>query len=168
MNNETLHLITRGAITAALYVTLTLVVSPLSYGPIQLRISECLTILPFFEPAAIWGLFVGDFIANFFGGNGFPDIVFGSLFSLIAGYLTWKIRNPYLSLIPPVIINAFGIAGILWYVSHVPYWLTVITVGFGEFIAIYFLGLPILMVILKNNIFIREKVIKQKFGQTNR
>lgn len=158
-----IRILTRAAIIAVLYVVLTVVAAPISYGPVQFRISEALTVLPFFEPAAIWGLFTGVLIANIFGGNGLPDIIIGSLLTLIAAYLTWKIKKPLIALVPPVIINAFGVAAILWYVLQIPYFPAVLSVGFGQLTVIYLLGLPLLMILLRNKNLIRKDVLNRKF-----
>ena len=68
MKNKGTQFLTEAAVIGAIYVVLTLLFAPLSYGEIQIRFSEALTILPFFTPAAIPGLFVGCIIANLFGG----------------------------------------------------------------------------------------------------
>ena len=75
----------RGGIIAALYVVLTFVFAPISFGPIQVRIAEALTILPMFTPAAVPGLFVGCLVGNILGGAILPDIIFGSLGSPTSG-----------------------------------------------------------------------------------
>ena len=87
--------LTQGAAIAALYVVLTLIFAPISFGEMQVRISEALTILPLFTPAAIPGLFVGCILANLLGGAIVWDVVFGSLATLIGavgGYLLRKNR----------------------------------------------------------------------------
>ena len=68
MKNKGTQFLAEAAVIGAIYVVLTLLFAPLSYGEIQIRFSEALTILPFFTPAAIPGLFVGCIIANLFGG----------------------------------------------------------------------------------------------------
>ena len=68
MKNKGTHFLVQGAAIAAVYVVLTLVFAPLSFGEVQIRFSEALTVLPFFTPAAIPGLFVGCIIANLLGG----------------------------------------------------------------------------------------------------
>ena len=78
MKNKGTQFLTEAAVIGAIYVVLTLLFAPLSYGEIQIRFSEALTILPFFTPAAIPGLFVGCIIANLFGGAIPVDIIFGS------------------------------------------------------------------------------------------
>ena len=91
-NKGTLFLV-QAALIAAVYVVLTLVFAPFSYGEIQVRISEALTILPFFTPAAIPGLFVGCILANLLGGAIPLDIAFGSIATLIGAVFTYKLRN---------------------------------------------------------------------------
>ena len=75
--------ITQGAVIAALYVVLTMVFAPISFGPVQVRIAEALCILPMFTPAAIPGLFIGCLIANLIGGGIILDVIFGSIATLI-------------------------------------------------------------------------------------
>ena len=87
MNKNVKYLVKAGLI-AALYVVLVLVFSFSSFGPIQFRIAEALTILPFFTSAAIPGLFIGCLIANILGGAVIWDIIFGSLATLVAAYLS--------------------------------------------------------------------------------
>ncbi len=137
------------AIVSALYVVVTLVFAPISYGPIQVRISEALTLLPFFDLRTIPALFVGCLIANIFGGLGIYDIVFGSLLTLLAAYLTSKIKNIYLAGLPPVLVNAFGVSFYLSVFFKLPYFLTVLYIGIGESIAVYLIGLPLALYIKK-------------------
>ena len=76
---KALRRLVRGALIAAIYAVLCAALAPISYGEVQFRISEALTILPLLMPEAIPGLFVGCLIANLIGGAGILDIVFGSL-----------------------------------------------------------------------------------------
>jgi len=140
---------TRAAMIGAIYVVLTLIFAPISYGMIQVRISEALMVLPFFTPAAIPGLFVGCLIANIFGGLGMPDIVFGSLATLLSAYLVSKIDNKYLVPLPPILINAIVIGLVLHYVLALPLFMTMLWVGLGQIIACYGLGLPLLLFLEK-------------------
>lgn len=82
--NKTTRRIVTAAIVGALYAVLTIVLAPISYGPVQCRISEVLCILPFFMPCTTWGLFFGCAIANIASAAGLPDIIFGSLATLVA------------------------------------------------------------------------------------
>ena len=88
-----IHYITQGAIIATLYVVLTLLFAPISFSMVQVRISEALCVLPYFTPAAIPGLFVGCLIANLIGGAMLPDIIFGSLATLLGAFITYWMRK---------------------------------------------------------------------------
>jgi len=142
-------------VIAALYAFLTVALAPFSYGVYQVRVAEAMTVLPFVYPPAIIGLFVGCLVANIFGGNGLPDIIFGSLFTLIAGYFTYlvsKIKSKKLAVglapLPPVIINAFGVAIYLSKITGMSYLFVIQMVGLGELVACYLLGIPLLMFLI--------------------
>ena len=83
-----------GGMVAALYAALTVLLAPLSYGPVQLRFSEGLTLLPYFLPEAVPGLAVGCLIANLFGGYGAVDVVVGTGATLLAAVLTRRMLRP--------------------------------------------------------------------------
>ena len=83
MKSKKVVFITQAAMIAAVYVVLTLVFAPFGFGQVQFRIAEALTILPMFTPAAIPGLFVGCLLGNILAGSILPDIIFGSLATLI-------------------------------------------------------------------------------------
>jgi uncharacterized membrane protein len=143
--------IARIGLIGALYAAVTIALAPISYGLFQVRVSEALTVLPFIFPESVLGLFVGCIIANFFGGFGIIDIVFGSLATLIAAYLTSKMPHPVLAPLPPVIVNAVVVAFILKYTTGAPLLLSIGYVGAGEFAACYLLGLPLLYLLKKYN-----------------
>ena len=108
MKNKGTQFLTEAAAIGAIYVVLTLLLAPLSFGEVQIRFSEALTILPFFTPAAIPGLFIGCIIANLLGGAIPVDIIFGSIATLIGAVFTYKLRNSnrFLAPIPPIAANA--------------------------------------------------------------
>lgn len=141
------------AIIAAMYAAITLLLAPISYGAIQFRISEALTVLPLFTPYAIPGLFIGCLLANLLGGLGIWDIVVGSLTTLIAAILTYIMRkNRWAALAPPVILNALFI-GVMLYFLFTPgegwtvAWSFIGTVGLGQLVSVYVAG-GLLMVAL--------------------
>lgn len=153
---QRLKFITTAACIAAIYAALTYLGGffGLSYGPIQIRFSEALSILPLFTPAAIPGLTVGCFIANI-GSFNLLDMVFGTFATLIAALLTYFWRNinfkglPLLAILPPVLINALVI-GLEIAIFFLPgklslygFVISAIEVGTGQFIACYGLGLPL-------------------------
>ncbi len=136
----------QGAAIAAIYAVLTLLLMPISYGVMQVRVAEALCILPAFTPAAVPGLFVGCFIANVLGPNGIVDTILGSLATLMSACLTYRLRkNIAIALLPPVLINGIVIGAMLYYVYTVPLplWSCMLWVGLGEGLACYGLGLPL-------------------------
>jgi len=145
-----LNYLVRVAMIGAIYVILNIIFAPISYGPVQVRIAEALTVLPFIDPSAIIGLFLGCILANIYGGLGMVDIIGGSFCTLIAAYLTSKMKNPKLAPLPPVLINAFGVSIYLHLLFDLPYWITVLYIGIGEVIACYILGYPLLILLIKN------------------
>ncbi|GAH27575.1 unnamed protein product [marine sediment metagenome] len=145
-----LNYLVRVAMIGAIYVILNIIFAPISYGPVQVRIAEALVVLPFIDPSAIIGLFIGCILANVYGGLGMVDIIGGSLCTLIAAYLTSKMKNPKLAPLPPVLINAFGVSIYLHLLFDLPYWITVLYIGVGEVIACYILGYPLLILLIKN------------------
>ena len=143
--------IVRIAVIAALYAAITILLAPLSYAVIQIRVSEALTVLPFIFPESVLGLFIGCLIANIYGGLGIIDIVFGSLATLAAGYITSKMPSPCLAPLPPVLVNAVVVGFILKYVIGAPLFLSMLYVGVGQAVACYLLGLPLLIWLRRYN-----------------
>ena len=152
-NKLNVGFITRAAIIGAIYAALTLL--PFSSSLIQFRVSEALTVLPFFTPAAIPGLFVGCLIGNLLNGLPFYDILFGSLATLTAAFMTYKIKNMYLAPLPPVIVNALVVGPMVAFYVGVPFYMGMLYVGAGQLAVCYLLGLPLLMALrpYKNRLF---------------
>lgn len=141
--------ITQAAIIASLYVVLTFIANTLGLasGAVQVRLSEALTILPFFTPAAIPGLFIGCLISNILVGGVIWDIIFGSLATLIGAVGTYFLRKfKWLSPIPPILSNTVIVPLVLIYAYGVPDALPYLmfTVGAGEVISAGFLGMILL------------------------
>ena len=143
---KTTKFLVRSAVIAALYATLTLVVYPLSYGPIQVRVSEAMTVLPLFFAEAIPGLTIGCFLANI--PMGLWDMVIGATATLLASITTRMVKKVYFGVIPPVIFNALLVPVIFLTMgtSTEPYWINVLTVGAGELISVLALGVPLYFV----------------------
>jgi len=146
--------LSRMALIAALYVVFTILPPfySFAYGPIQVRISEAFTVLPFLFPEAIFGLTIGCFLANLLGQVGLWDIIFGSLITLLAALVTAKMKKDYLAPLPPVLFNSFGVSLYLSKLFHVPYFYSVFYIMIGECIACYGIGYPILKILLKRRI----------------
>ena len=157
--NKKVKMLTQGAIIAALYVLLTYLAAAmgLSSGVIQVRFSEALCILPYFTPAAIPGLAVGCLLANFLTGSALWDILFGSLATLIGAIVARMLRkHKWLVPLPSVLANIIVVPPVLMYVygAEEAYPFLVATVGIGEVISIYGLGMLLLFALEKRkNIF---------------
>lgn len=139
------------AIIAALYAGLTLCLPALSYGALQCRLSEALTLLPLVLPQAVPGLAVGCLVANLLSPVGLWDVLFGTLATLVAALCTRKLRqHPLLAAACPVICNGLIIGPMLSMVYQLPALLTIGQVAAGEAVAV-FIGYG-LMNALKNKI----------------
>ena len=145
MKNKNLLFMTQAAMIAAIYVALTYLFAPISFSEIQIRIAEALTILPVFTPAAVPGLFIGCLIGNTVSGALLPDIICGSLATLIGAFFTWKLRNahPFLAPVPPIVANTLVVPFVLKYAYLVdlPIPLMMLTVCIGEVLSCGVLGL---------------------------
>ena len=136
--------IAAGGLVAGLYIALTAIFAPMSFGAIQFRVSEALTLLPILSPAAVPGLFVGCLLSNMILGAPWQDIIFGSLATLLAAILTrWLRRSHWLAALMPVVINGLIVGGMLSVVYQLPFAATAATVALGEAAVCYMLGLPL-------------------------
>ena len=153
MKKTNTRLITMGAAIAALYVVLTLIANAfgLANYAIQVRFSEALTILPYFTPVAIPGLFAGCIISNILTGAMPLDVIFGSLATLIGAIGTNILKKKlpkikWLAPLPPIIANTIVVPFVLAYVykfdGSIPYFM--LTVGIGEVISCGILGMILL------------------------
>lgn len=142
-NKKTIYFLTYGAVIAAIYVVLTVAFQPVSFGPVQFRISEALCTLPYFTPAAVPGVFVGCLLSNLLCGAAGLDIVFGSLATLIGAVGSYALRRErWLVCLPPILSNTVIIPWVLRYAygsaELIPF--AMLTVGVGEILAIGVLG----------------------------
>ena len=164
MNHKTTSSIAQGAIIAAAYVVLTVAFAPFSFKEIQVRLSESLTILPVFTPAAVPGLAVGCLLANIIGGAVLSDVIFGSLATLIGAVGTRMLRNrkPGSAVIPPIVANMLIIPFVLRYAYGValPIPLLMVTIGIGETISCGILGL-----LLYKALYVRRKNIFKNYSE---
>ena len=151
-SNKSLQLV-QAAMIAALYVVLTFIANGLGLASsaIQVRFSEALTILPIFTPAAVPGLFIGCVLSNVLTGCALPDIVFGSLATLIGAVFTRKLRkHKWLAPIPPIVANAVIVPFVLYYAYGIkPLWFSFVTVTIGEIVSCGVLGMILLFSLQK-------------------
>lgn len=143
----------QAAAIAAIYVVLTLLFAPLSFGEVQVRFAEALTILPYFTPAAVPGLFAGCVIANLLGGAIPLDIVFGSIATLIGAVGTYALRNKskYFAPVTPIAANTLIVPFVLFYGYgiNLPIPLMMLSVGIGEVLSCGVLGMIVLEALKK-------------------
>lgn len=152
MNNQNaIRTLSLSAMIAALYAVLTMSLPVLSYGAVQLRFAEALTVLPFLFPQAIGGLFLGCAISNLLSTFGILDVIVGSIATLLAAIWTSKLKSRWLAPLPPVICNALLIgAEIAWFEAGfgegflTAFLWNGFTVGLGELAACYLLGMLLL------------------------
>ncbi len=146
------------AVIAAAYAVLTIVLAPISYGPVQFRVSEALTVLPFLMPGTVWGIAIGCFLANLYT-HSVLDIVFGTLATALAGVFTAffgkrgnTVKNRVLGCLMPVVFNAVIVGAVLtWgyrfqeFASPLAsYGFNALTVGLGEAAVLYVIGYTLL------------------------
>ena len=151
LNDSRVTTMVQAALIAAVYAALTLPFAPVSYGPIQFRVSEALTILPYFTSAAVPGVTLGCLLSNILMGSPFPDVIFGTLATLIGAIFSRMLRkHKYLVCVPPILSNALIIPWVLKFAygaeDLVPFMM--LTVGIGEVLAVGVLG-NILMLALE-------------------
>ena len=140
-------------VIAALYAALTLGFQAISYGPVQFRVSEAMTLLPVLFPEAVPGLAVGCLIRNLFNpmGTTIYAVVFCTLATLMAAVLTQRIKGSiWLRALPPVLCNAVIIGLVITYAYGVDLlWMNMLTVGLGQAVVCYGLGIPLVRVLEK-------------------
>lgn len=154
MKKISIQFIAKSAIIAALYAALTWLLQPISYGPIQFRISEILMLLVVFNPKYLVALIIGCFVANIPSPLGWYDMVFGTLATILAILPMLKIKKLPIAAIFPVISNALivsielGLAFDMF--APEAFWYNVLTVGLGEAVVLYLIGIPAMLSISKN------------------
>ncbi len=154
MRDKKVLFITQAAMIAALYVVLTLIANALGLAnyAVQVRFSEALTVLPYFTPAAIPGLWVGCVLANLLTGCAPLDILFGGMATLLGAFGTYALKKyKWAAPLPPITANTVIVPFILAYVyqfpGSIPYFM--LTVGAGEIISCGILGMILLTVLNK-------------------
>lgn len=157
---------TAAGVLGALYAVLTLLLSPISYGAVQFRLSEALCVFAFFDPLYAAGLFAGCLIANLIGSGLILDIIFGSLATLGAGLCMAALGRHgrgwgrcIAACAMPVVFNAVVIGAVLAasLVTREAFWASFALfgaqVGVGELVVMALLGLPLLRFVMKRPVF---------------
>ena len=152
--NPSLRRLVRIALIAAVYTTICIGLAPLSYGPVQVRLSEALALLPVVMPDAVWGVTLGCFLSNLYSMSPW-DMLFGTLATLISACLTYKLAKirtgglPIAAAIPPILVNAVIIGAEITFIfmpetasESVLLW-NMLSVGIGQVISCGILGVPL-------------------------
>ncbi|QRN85056.1 QueT transporter family protein [Clostridia bacterium] len=132
----------KGALIAAIYIVLCVMpgISAISFGPLQFRVAESLVVLPILYPEAIPGLFIGAFVANLTGPIGLIDAIFGSIATLLAAGLTYRLRKSIWAYWSPVIVNGIIVGYYLHKFYELPYLATAASIAVGEAVVVFTLG----------------------------
>ncbi|MEA4883504.1 MAG: QueT transporter family protein [Clostridia bacterium] len=146
--------IARAAVIAGAYAGLCVLLAPVSYGVLQVRVAEGLTVLPILWPDAVVGLTLGALIANLAGPFGIIDAIFGTAATALAAYLTYWRRRSRAPYIYPIIANGLIVGAYLPIVTHmeIHWWTfpaTMLAVAAGEAVAVLAFGLPLLHALRK-------------------
>lgn len=150
-NKLNIQTLARLAVVTALYAALTLALQPISFGLVQLRISELLVLLCFYRRDYSIALILGCFIANCFSPMALMDMIFGTLATAIAVIPMYSLKNIWLASLLPVVSNALIIAAELTISFNQPYWLGVLTVGAGELVAVTVVGCPLFRFVVERS-----------------
>lgn len=145
--DERTKMLTYSAIIAAVYASLTIALAPISYGPIQLRLSEIMILLVLINPRFKSGLILGCLIANLFSPFGLVDVIFGTLATGLAVFSMARIKNIYLASLMPTLANGIIIGLELSYLLNLPFVETALYVALGEFLVVSVIGIPLYKVI---------------------
>lgn len=165
-NRFDVRTIARLAAVTALYAALTLALQPISFGLIQLRISELLVLLCFYRRDYSIALILGCFIANCFSPMALMDMCFGTLATAIAVIPMFSMKNIWIASMLPVVSNAIIIGIELYFAFSQPIWLGMLTVGAGELIVITFVGCPLFRFVLTKNRNVMNVIGSQKTYNT--
>lgn len=149
------NFIAKSAIIAGLYVVFTLLLAPISYGAVQFRLSEVLVLLVLLNPKYGFALVIGCLVSNISSPMGMYDVFFGTLATLVSVVIMSRIKKVWIGAMIPVICNAFIIAielGFAYDLFQVEaFFYNVLTIGLGEFVVLYFVGLPLVSIIKRNS-----------------
>lgn len=150
-----IDVIAKGAVISALYVVLTLLTYPVSYGDlgIEFRLAEILVLLCFFNGTYIVPLTIGCFIANLFGSMGIIDAVFGSIATFLSCYCISKTKNIFVASIFPIFFNAVIIGLELHFILDLPLVISMIGVAIGELAVVLVIGCPVFLMLKKRKFF---------------
>ncbi len=141
--NEVTKNIVVTAIVAGLYAVLTIAIAPLSYGAVQLRLSEVMTLLAVYDKKYVPGLILGCFIANIASPFGIVDMIVGTVATAVAVIMMTKIKNLFAASLMPTLANGLIIGVELHYLLALPLLETIFYIALGEFLVVSVIGVPL-------------------------
>ncbi|MGG7077525.1 QueT transporter family protein [Clostridium sardiniense] len=150
IKKSSLDIFVKIAVVAAIYVVLTVAIAPISYGPIQVRISEILVLLAFYDKRYIVSLTIGCLFANMLSPLGMADIIVGTLGTFFSVYAISKTKNLFIATLWPTIF-CIPVVGVLHLLIGLPFWIYLFGFMIGEFISVTIVGYPIVKFISKNS-----------------
>jgi uncharacterized membrane protein len=159
MNKQKNLWVARISVIAALYVALTLISYPFSYGMIQFRISEALMLLCFYNKKYNWALIIGCLVSNFFSFN-IIDCIFGVLATVLACIAMNLVKNKVIASLFPAIFNGVIIGLELYFILDLPFVISMVSVAVGEIVVVTILGNFLFYFITKNSHFMELIGIK--------
>ncbi len=153
----------RQAAVAAIYMVLTIVLSGISYGPLQFRVSEVMTLLPFYNKEYIWGITVGCILANIASPFGIVDIIVGSFASFLAAVIMSRMKNIWLASLMPAITNILvGVQIALMSSEPLNFFVVTGQIMVSQFIIVTIIGVPLFKVLTKNKSFVNMLELNDK------
>lgn len=163
MKNFTVKHLVRTAVIAALYTAITMALAPISYGQVQFRISEAMTLLAFIDPWYVPGLFVGCILANLSSPLGMLDVAVGSAATLISvaamaqigRKMGMNLKGLMLATLMPVIVNGLMVGWELNFLFQIPLYLAAAYVAAGEFVVVSVFGTVLFRQIIRNEALLR-------------
>ena len=147
-------------ITAAVYAALTIMLAPISYGPIQMRLSEVMTLLAYVNPAFIPGLVLGTFLSNINSPMPLPDMVMGTAATWLSVYMMSRTKNVWTASLWPALFNGIIIGLELYLFAGLPLFLTMGQVALGEFAVVTLIGCPLYFALRSKNGLMDKLCIK--------
>lgn len=159
MNRIDVKMIAINAMIAGIYAVLTMAIAPLSYGAIQMRISEVMVFLAFYNKKYIPGLVLGCLVANTISPLGMMDMCFGTLSTLLVCIAMYKLNNLFIAGIAGGIITGIIIGAELYFALALPFMINAFYVFAGE-VVILVIGAVLFKIIEQNESLMKKYVLE--------
>ncbi len=143
------NFITKNTVIICLYFTISIFISPISYGSIQFRISEILVLLPFINKKYSIGIILGCLITNFFSPFGIIDMIFGTFATFLTVIMVSKSKTLFVASLWPTIFSII-VSIQITIIQNIPILISSIQIMISEFIIVTIIGYPIFKIIIKN------------------